>query len=205
MKQKNINNTPLFIKGDLGIEGIDTKKLTIHIQKETELIKYFTLEEMKEKLAYLPPDNKSMLIQFLWRTGVRITEAINIQKKDIDIFNNEILIKWLKNKKYTHRKIPIHTTLKNPLNFYISRLNQVDFIFPFSRQTAYRLVNRLGFGNPHKIRHSFAVNFLRQSDRPMALVELRDLLGHSKINTTMEYLKVVPSNQKKALNNIIFD
>jgi hypothetical protein len=39
----------------------------------------------------------------------------------------------------------------------------------------------------------------------MALIELRDILGHANIRTTMEYLKIVPMNQKKALAEINFD
>jgi site-specific recombinase XerD len=39
----------------------------------------------------------------------------------------------------------------------------------------------------------------------MALVQLKDLLGHTRIETTMQYLKVVPMNLKAAIKNIEFD
>jgi len=51
------------------------------------------------------------------------------------------------------------------------------------------------------LRHSFAVNWLRCGGE---IDVLHRILGHSKIQTTMEYLKIVPRDQGKALMGIDF-
>lgn len=181
-----------------------TKPLHTSIKKDEEL-SYFTIEEMKDKLARVPPNKHGMLFQFLWRTGVRVTECINVRKRDIDFDNSEIMIRWLKNRKYNYRKIAMHSSLKMPLWSYTAKLNSEDRLFSYSRQYVDQLCKRYGFAHAHKIRHSFAVNFLRQSESALALAELKEILGHNRIETTMRYLKVVPYNQKTALARIRFD
>ena len=49
--------------------------------------------------------------------------------------------------------------------------------------------------NPHKFRHTFAVNFLRNGGN---LKQLQDILGHSAINTVTIYLKLAEVDLEKA-------
>ena len=170
-----------------------------------EIRKYLEKHEMLELLRNVPPNMHGMLFQTLWRTGIRVTECINIRKGDIDFDNNTIQIRWLKSRKYLYRRIPLHKSLKMLLYMYTAPIKADERIFPITRQRVDQLCKKYGFGSAHGFRHSFAVNFLRQSDRPMALVELKQLLGHSDIKTTMEYLKIVPKNEQKALEAIDFD
>lgn len=196
-----------FINEYREVEVLSNKNLTIrkgNVKKE-ELYSHFTKEEMLDRLSKLPPDEHGMLFQFLWRTGVRITEALSIRRKDLDFDNLEITIKWLKNRKYETRRIPMHPSLKIPLWSFTAKLNAEDRLFPFTRQYADQLAKRYRFEHCHKIRHSFAVNFLRLSNDPLALQILMHLLGHQHINTTVLYLKVIPIQQKKAINDINFD
>jgi integrase len=181
-----------------------TKPIDI-VNKREEQISYFSKEDMIELLNKVPPNNYGMLFQFLWRTGVRVSEALGVTKKDIDLENQELKIRWLKNRKYDTRIIPLHNSLKLPLYTFTAKLNNDDKIFNFTRQYVDQLCKKYGFNHAHKIRHSFAINFLRQSDSPSAFVILQHLLGHNHINTTMVYLKAVPMEQKKALEKISFD
>jgi len=41
--------------------------------------------------------------------------------------------------------------------------------------------------------------------RKFIQISEKELLGHSHINTTMMYLRIVPMNQKKAMEGIKFD
>ena len=199
-------NPPQFIYREPNAVIVKDQNLTILRRNvKQEIVPHFTKEEMVELLRNVPPDKTGMLFQFLWRTGTRVSEALGVTKKDLDFDNGEITIRWLKSRKAYLRVIAMHPSLKAPLYMFTSRLLCEDKLFPFSRQHAFGLAKKHGFGHPHKIRHSFAVNFLRQSDSPSALVELKGLLGHSKIETTMEYLKVVPMAQKASLRRIEFD
>jgi len=207
------------IQQEMEVEVLKDDNITLSTQKvnnteiigysiknrKKELLSYFTKEEMIDRLNGVPPNKYGMMFQFLWRTGVRITECLNVRKKDIDFENNEIKISWLKSRKYLYRIIPLHSSLKLPLYTYTAKLKSDDRLFSFTRQYAFNLCRKYDFDHPHKLRHSFAVNFLRQSNSPMALVELKELLGHANIKNTMEYLRVVPMQSKVALQRINFD
>ncbi|XOS93496.1 tyrosine-type recombinase/integrase [Brevibacillus laterosporus] len=66
-----------------------------------------------------------------------------------------------------------------------------------------KLVKKYGsaFGMPdisvHKLRHSFATQFLRLNPDPH---QLQAQLGHSKIDTTMQYAHVLDDALSKAVN-----
>lgn len=195
-----------FINESKEVVVLKESNLTIPLRDvKKEERQFFDKEEMIALLNQVPPDKNGMLFQVLWRTGLRVSEVISVTKGDIDFQNNTMRAKWLKNRKYYSRTIPLHSTLKNPLYLFIAQLKESDKIFNISRQRVFQLSKKYGFMHPHKIRHSFAVNFLRQRKDPFAIIELRDLLGHSSINTTMEYLKIVPSAQIEVLNKISFD
>lgn len=187
------------------IEVLKGQDLTISKANVKQIISHFTIEEMNYLLSKIPPGRDGMLCQFLWRTGVRVTELISILKKDLDFPNNQMTIRWLKNRKYQFRVIPMHNSLKQPLYLFTAKTKYEDKVFPISRQRADQILKKYNLDHAHKIRHSFAINFLRQSNDPMALIILKELLGHSSIETTMRYLKVVPIDMKKAMEKINFD
>jgi integrase/recombinase XerD len=183
--------------------GQDLTKVRRNVKQD--IIPHFTKDEMIELLKGVPPDRTGVLFQFAWRTGMRVTEIVSIKKGDIDFENEELTIRWLKSRKAHHRVLCMHQSLKNPLYMYSAQMKYDDRLFAITRQRADQLAKKYGFDHMHKIRHSFAVNFLRQSRSPYALVELKEMLGHSKIETTMQYLKVVPMAQKESMRRIQFD
>lgn len=84
-------------------------------------------------------------------------------------------------------------------------MNDPDRVFPFTRQYADQLAKRYGFGHCHILRHSFAVNYIKQNHSPWALRNLQRILGHSHINTTMKYLEAVPADIAAELEKVNFD
>ena len=200
MNKAEHQNTNLAIPNTSNI----TKPIEI-VNKAYERIAFWTREEMNEKLASMQPGAYGMLLQFLWRTGVRVSEATGLTMGDLDFKEEQIRIRWLKNRKYQTRIIPMHSSLKFPLYTFCAKLNKDEKVFPYSRQYVFFLCKKHGFGHPHKIRHSFAVNFLKQTKSPNGLIILQKLLGHSNIQTTMIYLQVVPFEQKEAIELIKFD
>ena len=166
-----------------------------------DLPKYIDAEVIKERLEQVTNNNDRMLIIFLWMTGCRISEALGVLKKDIDLQNNTIQLRWLKSRKYNYRNIPMHPQLKQLLSFYLAPIKADDRVFPFTRQRAFQITQKWLGASPHKLRHSFAVHYLRSGGE---LFDLHLLLGHSKIQTTMEYTKIVPKDLAKELNKIEF-
>lgn len=166
-----------------------------------EIPKYWDRDEVNTLLDQVKNYKHKMFLQFLWLSGVRITEAISLKKKDIDFKHHVIRVRWLKSRKYQERVLPIHPVLKNMLEMYTGPMNQETQVFPFSRQQGWQIAKKWTEGHPHKFRHSFAVNWLRCGGD---VVILYKIMGHSNIQTTMEYLKIVPMDQGKELLKIQF-
>lgn len=169
--------------------------------KKKNLIKYWDRDYIVNSIDNIDNASHRMLITFLWMSGVRITEAVSLRKKNIDFQNYVMTLRWLKSRKYKERVAPIHTNLRDLLQVYTAAMKSEDRVFPVSRQTGWNITQKYLGGNPHKLRHSFAVNWLRCDGN---LVTLHRILGHSKIQTTMEYLKIVPQDQGKELQKIRF-
>ena len=182
---------------------LNAKDLTNSYQSvnKKDLPKYIDAEVIKERLQEVTNNNDRMLIIFLWMTGCRISEALGVLKKDIDLQNNTIQLRWLKSRKYNYRNIPMHPQLKQLLSFYLAPIKADDRVFPFTRQRAFQITQKWLGASPHKLRHSFAVHYLRSGGE---LFDLHLLLGHSKIQTTMEYTKIVPKDLAKELNKVVF-
>lgn len=187
------------------VEVLKPKNLTNSAQSvKRDFAKYLTAEQINSVIGRMENAKDRMFIFFLWRSGVRVTEAISLTKADIDFTNRVVSVKWLKSRKYNKRSVPIHKELAVALWSYVASLNVVDRVFPFSRQRAFQIVQKyfgVGVSN-HTFRHSFAVNWLRKGGD---LITLHRILGHSKVQTTMEYLKIVPVDQARELDKISFD
>ncbi len=177
----------------------DLTKTTEKVKKDFP--KYWKRELINSKLELIKNPQHQMLLRFLWMSGVRITEAVSLRKQDIDFQSYVMTCRWLKSRKYKFRNVPLHPHLKPLLQLYTSTLKAEDRIFPITRQRAWQLTKKYLDGHPHQLRHSFAVNWLRSDGD---LIILHRILGHSKIQTTMEYLKIVPIDQGKELLKIQF-
>lgn len=191
-------------------EVLKGRDLTIdlrNVKKEFSFGKFLDRKDVVSLLAKIPSHKAKhfMFFQVLWRQGLRVTEAINLTKGQINFDDDMITIRWLKSRKYQKRVMPLNKTLKNPLYLYCASLKADEQLFPFSRQRADQLAKKYGFGHCHVLRHSFAVNFIKQNKNAWALSVLQKLLGHSNIRTTMKYLEAMPVDQARALDEVIFD
>jgi integrase/recombinase XerD len=188
----NSNQVVVLGKSDLTISAQTVK---------SDLPKYWDKAYINRTIDLVKNPKHKMLMMFLWMSGVRITEAVSIQKCDIDFENYTLKVKWLKSRKYHNRILPMHPDLRSILQVYVAAMRWDEKVFPMSRQRAWQLVKKYFNGHPHQFRHSFAVNWLRCGGD---IITLHNVLGHSKIQTTMEYLKIVPVDQGKELIKISF-
>ena len=163
--------------------------------------KYLERDYINQVIAAMPVGRDRMLVMFLWMTGVRVTEAINLSKGEIDFQNRMMNVKWLKSRKYYRRNVPIHSRLSSILEVYTTALKADDKIFPVSRQRVFQITKQWLNCSPHQLRHSFAVNWLREK---ADIFILNRVLGHARMQTTMEYLKIVPVDQGKELEKVNF-
>ena len=160
-------------------------------------------------------DNKRdhLLINVLWQTGCRITEALKVTRNDIDTYNLSIKVltekQRNKNSKPVYRVIPITAELSNELASYALTENITDRLFDITRQRAFQIIkavaNRAGITkpvHPHTLRHSFAVCCISQG---VPLPVVKDLLGHSSVLTTMVYLRIVQQDARQFLSQVRFN
>jgi len=191
-----------YIKNDQEVAILNNQDLTIKPESvKREIPKYWDRDHINSIIDNISNPSHKELMRFLWMSGVRITEAVNLKKGDIDFDSYTMTVKWLKSRKYKHRVVPLHPNLRNILQVYTANLKADERVFPITRQRAWQLVRKYFNGHPHQFRHSFAVNWLRSGGD---IVILYRILGHANIQTTMEYLKIVPIDQGKELLKVQF-
>jgi len=169
--------------------------------KPKTLPKYITEVEVSSILDKAKKDRyrNYILLLTLWRTGMRNSELIKLQKRDI--INDTIVVRNAKGNK--DRVIPLERELSNLLGLYTDRLNPKDKLFPISDRQVRNVVYKYSPDgldvHPHTFRHSFAVYCLKHG---MNLRSLQKILGHSSLTTTQVYLDVVGDDIKEDFGKV---
>lgn len=147
------------------------------------------------------------MIDMLASTGMRVGEMVLLNRTDIDFNERECIVFGKGSKErvvYFDARTKIH--LQNYLN---SRFDSNDALFvtlkaPYNRLQIGGVETRLReFGkqlglskvHPHKFRRTLATMAI---DKGMPIEQLQQLLGHRKIDTTLQYAMVKQSNVKIA-------
>lgn len=180
----------------------------IHKIKTDKVIKETYSDETLELLR----DNCNCLrdlaiIDILASTGMRVGELVKLNINDIDFENRECVVFGKGNKErpvYFDARTKIH--LKNYLNSRTDS-NQALFVSldkPHERLNISgveirlrQLGRRLGISkvHPHKFRRTVATKAI---DKGMPIEQVQSLLGHSQIDTTMNYAMVNQNNVKES-------
>ena len=147
------------------------------------------------------------IIDILASTGMRVGEMVLLNRNDIDFNERECIVVGKGNKErvvYFDARTKIH--LQNYLN---SRRDDNPALFVSLRAPYERLQiggievrlrehgKKLGLQRvyPHKFRRTLATMAI---DKGMPIEQLQQLLGHRKIDTTLQYAMVKQSNVKIA-------
>lgn len=147
------------------------------------------------------------IIDLLASTGMRVGELVLLNRFDID-FNNKECIVFGKGDK--ERRVYFDSTTKIHLIRYLnSRKDKNDALFvsklkPYNRLqisgveiVLRKLGRKIGIArvHPHKFRRTLATNAI---DKGMPVEQVQKLLGHTKIDTTMQYAMVDQNNVKNS-------
>jgi len=162
--------------------------------KEVELLLYNT----KNRRDYL-------LIRIMWKTGIRVSELIDMEVNWIDFEENMINVLG-KGKKW--RRVPVD---KETLLFIEQYMDNEKItsgrIFNISRVRVFQILreiaNKVQFDkqiHPHTLRHSYAVNYLMKGGN---LRNLQVNLGHSSLEVTARYLQVTAQDRKDEYSRLI--
>ena len=185
----------------------------IHKIKTMKTVKEtYSDEELEEMRDSCDEIRDLALIDFLSSTGVRVGELVNLNIKDIDFENISCVVLGKGSKQrevYFDARTKIH--LQNYLSTRIDN-NQalfVSLLHPFNRLKISGVEIRLReLGNkininrvhPHKFRRTMATKAI---DKGMPIEQVQVLLGHSKIDTTLEYAMVNQNNVRNSHKRFI--
>lgn len=177
-----------------------------------QIIRYLTSEQLQSLYQALAKDQRiEALVRLLHRSGARISELLALNLADVDMKDCRFEVLGKGNKKrwcffsadahhslqkylkyYRHSQSPALFTAQHRLSQQINRL---------SYGTAYKSFKQLISGHPeleevrlHDLRHTFATERVGL----MGLEELRALMGHQNIQTTLRYQKVTSAQAQKA-------
>lgn len=178
----------------------------IHKIKTKTVVKNVITDEGIEKLRDNCEEIRDLaIIDLLYSTGIRVGELVNLNIDDIDLEGRECVVYGKGDKE---RKVYFDAKAKVHLKEYIERrIDQNEALFvtldaPHDRLKISgveirlrKLGRRLDLEriHPHKFRRTMAT---RAIDKGMPIEQVQKILGHSQIDTTMQYAMVNQSNVK---------
>jgi site-specific recombinase XerD len=145
------------------------------------------------------------MIDMLASTGMRVGELVHLNIEDVDFENRECVVLGKGSKE---RPVYFDARTKIHLRNYLESRNDdnpalfVSMLKPYNRLNISGVEIRLReLGrklditkvHPHKFRRTLAT---RAIDKGMPIEQVQKLLGHSKIDTTMQYAMVDQENVK---------
>lgn len=171
--------------------------------KVKETLSEECIERLRDSCLYI---RDLAMIDFLYSTGIRVGELVNLNIGDINFEERECIVYGKGNKQ---RKVYFDAKAKVHLKRYLEQRNDynealfVTLDSPFERlkisgvEIRLRKLGRLASldqrVHPHKFRRSMAT---RAIDKGMPIEQVQKLLGHQQIDTTMHYAMVNQSNVK---------
>lgn len=178
----------------------------IHKIKTKTVVKSIISDEGIEKLRDNCKEKRDLaIIDLLYSTGIRVGELVNLNIDDIDFEGRECIVYGKGDKE---RRVYFDAKAKVHLKEYMeARTDTNEALFvtlnaPYDRlkisgvEIRLRKLGRtleLEKIHPHKFRRSMAT---RAIDKGMPIEQVQKILGHSQIDTTMQYAMVNQSNVK---------
>lgn len=204
LRTKKIKKDPT-----IGVQSpkVEKKAPSILTAKEVELL----LDQPKS--VDLKGIRDKAMLEFAYATGMRVTEIISLDLKDVNIKESYVVC----NSGYKKRTIPLGSISMKALKEYIEKARPI-LIKDESTTALFVNVNgkrltRQGFWKiikyykeqahitkditPHVLRHSFATHLIQNGAEIKAV---QSMLGHSDISSTQVYMQFKKENLKDIYN-----
>lgn len=203
LKRGLVENDPTY-----KLQGLKRKKPLPQFLKEAEMDTLLVPEmwgnTYKDVLA------RTIILTF-YSTGIRVSELVGLNNKDINIVTHEIKVTGKRNKQ---RIIPFGKELEEQIGTYQKLRNdeigEQEALFVTAKgerittaqvrtmvKANLAKVSTLKKKSPHVLRHTFATAMLNNK---AGLESVKKLLGHESIATTEVYTHVTFEQLKKAYN-----
>lgn len=184
------------------------------IKYERKHKKAMTQIELEKIRNACRTNREKAIVEMLYSTGCRVTELERLNKEDVNFETKEVTLFGKGNK---HRTSYLNAKAEISLKNYLSeRTDNNPALFVYERKP-YKRLKKSGIEliirkltehtngitthvTPHVFRHTVATNSL---NRGMSVVDVSKFLGHSKIETTMEYITVNSDSVRNGHRNCI--
>lgn len=185
----------------------------IHKVKATQTVKEtYTDEELEEMRDACTEIRDLAMIDFLSSTGVRVGELVNLDKVDVNMQERSCVVLGKGGKErevYFDARTKIH--LQNYLNtrtdensaLFVSLLKPYERLKISGVEIRLRELGRrtnIKKVHPHKFRRTMATKAI---DKGMPIEQVQVLLGHRKIDTTLQYAMVNQNNVRNSHKRFI--
>jgi integrase/recombinase XerD len=169
------------------------------IPRAARIVAYLSPQEVRQMADAVEGRQRErdrLLILTMFQTGLRVSEALSITPRKLQTYEGHAVL-YIRGKGNKDRMVACPNNLAHQLKSYAfdKELGLDDRIFPIKRVMAWLIVKRAAEkagvqkgAYPHILRHSDAIERLRQTGNPKAL-QLH--LGHESPLMTMRYLSTL--------------
>lgn len=180
------------------------RKLPTHLSME-DAVRFIETPDLSTDLGR----RDRAILEFLYATGIRVGELVNINLADIDVRERTVRVFGKRRKE---RIVPFHDTALQALMLYVNETRPIFlgnapladrderpcFLNYQGTRITTRSVGRMIDKyikqcadvhkiSPHSLRHTFATHML---DSGADLRDIQELLGHARLSTTQIYTQV---------------
>ena len=173
------------------------------LKRARPIPEYLEADEVNTIIRAAPNPKAKLLMLEQWRAGLRVSESLDLEVKDLSLDMHNPTIRVRSGKGGKSRLVPVHSELHGALGSALAygdiSQGRVVEAHPATAwrwvQAAVKRAEELGAIAPgkrvgtHTLRHSCARHLLMNG---IPINYLSRWLGHSSIQTTLIYLELVP-------------
>lgn len=200
-KTVNYYNSIMRFMYEVTLDKVLNKKQIPMLKHKRRLCKVLTKEELSTFFDACDNPKYKMIFMLIYGSGLRIGEAANLRVEDIDSKKMRIFVREGKGNKERYTILP-KVSLEMLREYYKREkpkhpegylfLNREGNPLKVERMRVFfRKYRRKAKLNDefvvHSLRHSFATDLI---ERGATLIQVKELMGHSNIRSTMEYVHV---------------
>ena len=168
-------------------------------KREKKMPSVLTRDEIKRLIEAARNRKSRIIIKLLYSTGLRVSELINLEKKDLEVSEK---IGWVRKGKGAKDRIFIlPESMSEEIGEILKKEPENKRVFPVTVRAIQKAVKnaarRSGIQkkiSPHTLRHSYATHLLESG---VDIRKIQELLGHSNLQTTQIYTHVSTEELKK--------
>ena len=177
------------------------------IKSEQKIKKPFTGEEMEQIRNGCQTERDLAIVELLYSTAIRASELTGLNKEDINFIGRDIVVfgkgkkereVYLNARSFVHLKEYLENRKDDNEALFVSIRKPYQRLSVSGLEEVLRKIGiRTGVANvhPHRFRRTSATDLLRAG---MPIEEVKEYLGHEKLDTTMIYCSVARDNVRNS-------